>query len=144
MRVERVGHVVLQVRDRARAEAFYVDALGMEVALRTAQMTFLRGSSDNHHDLGLQDAPPGAVAPPDNAVGVWHVALKIGSTRTELLAAKRVLDDLGLHTMPFDHVFAESLYVRDPDGHLLELYVDVSDVWRSDPSALAHGEPLDI
>jgi catechol-2,3-dioxygenase len=144
VRVERVGHVVLQVRDRQASERFYVETLGMEVALRTDRMTFLRGSGDNHHDLGLQDAPEGSVAAPENAIGVWHIALKIGTGRAELLEAKRRLDALEKLVVPIDHAITESLYVRDPDGHLLELYVDVSDAWRDDPSLIARGDPLDL
>jgi catechol 2,3-dioxygenase len=144
MKVERVGHVVLQVRDRAASERFYIETLGMEVALRTDRMTFLRGAGENHHDLGLQDAPPGSAPAPENSIGVWHIALKIGTTRGALVEAKRQLDLLGIKVVPIDHAITESLYVKDPDGHLLELYVDVSDAWRQDPSLIAHGVPLDL
>ena len=41
-----------------------------------------------------------------------------------------------------DHVVSKSLYLNDPDGNGVELYVDGSDVWKTDPQAVAQGEPL--
>ena len=35
-----------------------------------------------------------------------------------------------------DHTVTHSLYVLDPDGNELELYADVSDTWKSDPSVI--------
>ena len=37
-----------------------------------------------------------------------------------------------------DHTVTHSLYITDPDGNEIELYVDVPGVdWRSDPSLVA-------
>jgi catechol 2,3-dioxygenase len=37
-----------------------------------------------------------------------------------------------------DHTITHSLYITDPDGNEIELYVDVPGVdWRSDPSLVA-------
>jgi catechol 2,3-dioxygenase len=36
-----------------------------------------------------------------------------------------------------DHTVSQSLYLRDPDGNEVELYVDASDsIWRGDPQAV--------
>jgi catechol-2,3-dioxygenase len=45
-----------------------------------------------------------------------------------------------------DHTVTHSLYVLDPDGNELELYIDVPGVdWRSDPSlVMAPIKPLDL
>jgi catechol 2,3-dioxygenase len=37
-----------------------------------------------------------------------------------------------------DHGVTQSLYLRDPDGNGIELFVDVSDAWRADPAALVN------
>ncbi len=47
----RVGHVHLRVGDVARAAAFYVDALGLDVTLMTPEAAFL-SSGGYHHHLG--------------------------------------------------------------------------------------------
>ena len=43
-----------------------------------------------------------------------------------------------------DHTVSRSLYLDDPDGNGVELYVDGSDVWKTDPQAVAQGEPLKL
>ncbi|HKF94839.1 MAG TPA: VOC family protein, partial [Gammaproteobacteria bacterium] len=45
-----------------------------------------------------------------------------------------------------DHTVSQSLYLHDPDGNEVELYVDADDsVWKNDPSAvLAPIKPLHL
>ena len=55
VQVNRVGHVVLKVRDLARAERFYRDVLGFKVTARYhegAEVVFL-AIDDYHHDLAI-------------------------------------------------------------------------------------------
>jgi catechol 2,3-dioxygenase len=46
--------------------------------------------------------------------------------------------------MMADRTVSESIYIEDPDGNWIEIYVDVSDVWRSDPQAVATVAPLSL
>jgi len=40
---------------------------------------------------------------------------------------------------------SQSLYIRDPDGIEIELYVDANpEIWKNDPAAVATIEPLII
>jgi catechol 2,3-dioxygenase len=44
-----------------------------------------------------------------------------------------------------DHRVSQSVYLEDPDGHGLELYVDADPaIWRQDPSAVATSLPLQL
>ena len=44
-----------------------------------------------------------------------------------------------------DHKVTQSLYLHDPDGIELELYVDADPtIWRDDPSAVATIGPLHL
>ena len=43
-----------------------------------------------------------------------------------------------------DHAVAQSIYLHDPDGNAIEVYVDTSDVWRTDPQAVASISPLTL
>ena len=36
-----------------------------------------------------------------------------------------------------DHTVTHSLYLLDPDGNELELYVDISDAWRENPKLIS-------
>ena len=45
---------------------------------------------------------------------------------------------------PIDHEVTQSLYLEDPDGSGVELYVDVSESWRKDPQRVAQIMPLEL
>ena len=148
IRVQRVGHVVLKVRDLERAARFYRDVLGLaEVARATfgRPMAFF-STGDNHHDIALFEVGPDAGVPERNAVGLYHVALKIGDSLDELRAAKAHLEAHGVTALRLtDHRVSQSIYLTDPDGHGLELYVDADPtIWRTDPHAVAHASPLNL
>jgi catechol 2,3-dioxygenase len=146
MKVASLGHVVLRVTDLRRAEAFYHDLLGMPVCARFddqgMKMTFF--SLGNHHDLALAEVSGSAPAAGAQAPGLDHVAFCIGTDLEALRAAKAELEAAGVRPVPIDHEVTQSLYFADPDGNQIELYVDVSDVWRRDPQRVAQLQPLEL
>lgn len=149
MRVQALGHAVLKVRNLERALTFYAGVLGMPVVARATfggrPMAFF-SVSGNHHDLALAEVGEGAPLPGDDAVGLAHIALKVGDSLDDLRAARARLRTQGIEIdRTIDHRVAQSLYIRDPDGNRLELYVDAdSRLWRDDPSTVAHSEPFDL
>ncbi len=47
------------------------------------------------------------------------------------------LREKGVHIVGTgDHTVTHSIYILDPDGNELELYADVSDIWKSHPHAV--------
>ena len=89
----RLNHAVLFVADLDRAERFYVEVLGMEVAAREprANAVFLRSPrSGNHHDLGLFGV--GSSAPPKQrgGIGLYHLAWQL-DTIDELVEVREAL-----------------------------------------------------
>ena len=138
------GHTFLKVSDRERAEAFYRDVLGMEVAARmdAPPMTFF--SLGGHHDFGILGVGDGPVAP-DNSPGLFHIAFKVGDSVDELRAAKSELEAAGA-TVDFamDHKVTQSIYLHDPDGNMIELFVDVSDDWRDDPDLITAADLIEL
>jgi catechol 2,3-dioxygenase len=147
LRVRSLGHVVLRVRDLETSLAFYRDVLGMrEVTRYRGVMAFLTFGSGNHHDLALQQIGAGAPGPEVGRVGLYHVAFKVGDSLETLRAWKGKLEAAGvvLHGAS-DHKVSQSLYLSDPDGIEIELYVDADPaLWRDDPAAVAHVLPLRI
>jgi catechol 2,3-dioxygenase len=147
--VKCVGHVVLKVSDLASALAFYCGALGLqEVARRDfgdGTMVFL-STGLNHHDIGLVEVGPAARRPAPTDIGLYHVALKIGDSLDELRAARVHLQDKGVAIQWIaDHNVSQSIYLADPDGNNVELYVDASpEIWRGDSSAVAHAVELEL
>lgn len=146
MKIESLGHVVLKVTDLERSERFYTGLLGMPVVARYDdqgyKMTFF--SVEKHHDLALMQVSGAGAAGGDDAVGLHHVAFRIGDSMDQLLEAKAHLDAAGVAIDPTDHTVTKSLYFDDPDGNTIELYVDVSDAWRSDPQLIATVKPLEL
>jgi catechol-2,3-dioxygenase len=149
MQVRELGHVVLYVRDIERSRHFYGDVLGFPELPRgpfPGAAAFSTGRT--HHELLLievgEDATP---IPSGRRVGMYHIGFKIGDTDDDLRAALAELQRHGVELVgASDHTVTHSLYLLDPDGNELELYVDVADAdWRSNPSIFnAPVKPLRI
>ncbi len=142
MEVKWLGHVVLYVRDLERSRRFYGDVLGwgelradMPVPVPAAAFS----SGRTHHELLLievgSDAAP---IPSGRRVGMYHFGLKVGESDEELREARQRLTEAGVRVVgASDHTVTHSLYIEDPDGNEIELYIDVQpEVWRDDPGAV--------
>ncbi len=138
--------MVLRVTDRERAERFYVGVLGLPLCARFDEgglkMAFF--TLGNHHDFAVMEVPGDGSPRSESAVGLHHVAFKIGTSMDELREARAKLDAAAIATTPVDHDVTKSLYLADPDGNGIELYVDASDAWRRDPQRVAQAKPLEM
>lgn len=148
IKVRNVGHVVLKVRDIERSARFYRDVLGLkEVARGTfgRPMAFF-STGDNHHDVAVLEVGADAPAPAAEATGLYHVALRIGTSLDELRAARAHLEARGITNIRVrDHVVSQSIYLNDPDGNNIELYVDADPAtWRDKPETVANSRPLEL
>jgi catechol 2,3-dioxygenase len=145
--VKELGHIVLYVRDIDRSSRFYREVLGWRQILpepgRTAQLPmamFSAPSGRTHHELLLIEVGEDAAAQPQGKrVGLYHFGLKVGDSDDELREALASLRKAGATVMgASDHTVTHSLYIADPDGNEIELYVDMPEVdWRSDPTLIA-------
>ena len=149
MEVKELGHLVLYVRNLERSRHFYRDVLGWkEVAGMTGMPAAAFSSGRTHHELLLIEVGDGATPiPQGRRVGMYHFGLKIGTTDDELRTALKELQDAGAQVVgTADHTVTHSLYIVDPDGNEIELYIDVQpEIWREDPEAiLAPIRPLKI
>ena len=94
-----LGHVHLQVADLAAAEAFWVDALGLDVTVRGYPGALFVSAGGYHHHVGLNTwAGVGAPRPPVDARGLdrFEVVLPdesaLTATRERITAAAGVED----------------------------------------------------
>ena len=144
MKIKALGHVVLRVTDRDRAERFYGGVLGLPLCARFDEggMKMAFFSLGNHHDFAVMEVT-GERSSRHNA-GLDHVAFNIGTTLDELREAKAKLEAAGISPRPVDHEVTKSLYFEDPDGNGIEVYVDASDVWRREPQRVAQLLPLEL
>ena len=96
-------------------------------------------SGRTHHELLLIEVGPDAQPiPAGRRVGLYHFGLKVGDTDDDLRDALKRLNEAGVTLVgATDHTVTHSLYVLDPDGNELELYVDVAGVdWANHPEAI--------
>jgi catechol 2,3-dioxygenase len=141
MEVKELGHLVLYVRDLERSAAFYRDVLGWQQVVGEApgMPAAAFSSGRTHHELLLIEVGADAQAQPSGRhVGLYHFGLKVGDTDEELRDALAKLKAAGVKLVgASDHTVTHSLYILDPDGNEIELYIDVAGVdWRNDPQAI--------
>ena len=126
-RVNKVGHVVLNVKDVDESIKFYTEALGMELMAHNTErhMAFLSFGSQ-HHDIAVFKAPVGAE---QGVLGLNHIAMQIEGGEEELrqlygrlLNAGATIDHLTDHTM------THSVYFFDPDGNRLEIFCETMEM----------------
>lgn len=119
----KIGHIVLNVSDLDASRDFYGKALGLQVVSehKPGKIAFL-SLGEQHHDLALVQKADGA--PPDPThTGMVHMAWQLGDF-PELQAAHAELNEAGIEHEPIQHNVTNSLYMRDPDGNVVELYCD--------------------
>src|SRR6266581_1994483 len=123
--VERVDHLVLTCRDVAATISFYTEVLGME------EVTF--GAGRKALVFGQQKINLHAAGPPGVSVAALPAAPTPGSTDLcfivrqpiDTIVAHLAAKNVPLHEGPIARTGAKgpimSVYIRDPDGNLLEL-----------------------
>lgn len=149
MRTHYLGHIVFYVRDLDASLNFYEELLGLRriegsnLPFKAAALT----SGRTHHELLLIEVGDAPGPQPGPRRGFYHAGFKIGDSLDELRKAYDELQSAGVQVKGLsDHTVTKSLYLYDPDGNEIELYVDDPDVdWEDDPAAvLSPIKPLDL
>lgn len=139
MKAQYLGHVVFYVKDLERSLAFYRDLLGFKEVGRIFQgQAAALTSGRTHHELLLIQVGDAPGPPSGRRRGLYHIGIKVGDSLDELRQAKRELDEAGISIDGMsDHTVSQSLYLKDPDGNEVELYVDADEaVWKNNPEAV--------
>ena len=125
--IERIVETALYVDDLQKARAFYVESLGFEALLESARLVALSVGSRSVLLLFQRGATTeplptaGGVVPPHGATGPQHVAFAIPRSALEEWAARLEQVGVAIESRVRWPRGGESIYVRDPDGHSVEL-----------------------
>jgi catechol-2,3-dioxygenase len=133
--VKGLAELALRVNDLERMQAFYENVIGLEVMRRFPEIVFFRiaqGHGGHTTILALFDR---GVEVGQERTTLDHLAFTIDIA--DYAAEQRRLEDLGVDVRPqvFDWTGWRSLFVRDPEGNVVEL------VCR-DPALVPTWEPL--
>ena len=139
MNAHYLGHVVFYVKDLERSLSFYRDLLGFkEVGRIFNGAASALTSGRTHHELLLIQVGDAPGPPSGHRRGLYHIGIKVGDSLDELREAKLELEQAGIVIDGMsDHTVSQSLYLKDPDGNEVELYVDADEsIWKNNPSAV--------
>ena len=136
MKIYELGHAVLYVTDLEGSLHFYQDILGFPV-IGTAPGMAAFSSGRTHHELLLIEIGGKPKLKKNIEPGLYHLGFKIGNTDQELKAALEELQRAKVEIIgTADHTVTKSIYIKDPDGNEIELYVDVSEEWKKNPQLI--------
>jgi catechol 2,3-dioxygenase len=118
----RIGSVELAVSDLPRSAEFYERVLGLPLIARDEHTATL-GTDPEHPALVLTDIAGSTPAPP-RSTGLYHVAWLHPSRAALADTVRRVAGARWRFDGAADHGVSEALYLSDPDGLGIEIYVD--------------------
>src|SRR5512134_2259864 len=131
VRIRKLGHVVIQVRNLERSLKFYTEVFNFRVSDRNPEDGVFLTSVGDHHTVALfPSAGEAAATPSKDDVRLHHFAMEVGSI-DELFEIRSYLRERGVPIV-FEgrrrlggHTSIEFL---DPDGYHLELYYDMDQI----------------
>lgn len=136
-----LGHYVLYVRSMKPMVDFYTKVVGLDVVGSTfgGRATALTGGR-THHELLLLEVGEAPGPLQGRRVGLYHTGWCIGGEDADLVAAKARCRNQGVQVIgQSDHGVSHSVYVLDPDGNEVEMYIDVKEFdWSNDASWLEY------
>ena len=127
MKLDRVLETCLYVENLDRAASFYEQVLGLaaltsdarfrayDVGGQSVLLLFRRGATLETVRM------PGGTIPPHDGAGPLHVAFAIPKEQLAAWEARLAKHSIAIEGRTTWKRGGESIYFRDPDGHLLEL-----------------------
>lgn len=135
-----MGAVHLSVASLDRSVAYYAGPIGLQVHRRDDGTAALGCGGE---DLVVLHEQRGA-RPADGFCGLFHLALLVPERQDLARWLVHAARDRVALTGMSDHAVSEALYLRDPDGHGIEIYADrPREQWEGQVDELMTTLPLD-
>ena len=131
VKVRRLGHVALKVRDIEASVKFYTECLGFQVSDVNEQgIVFLRlPAHTDHHTMNLVQSD--RVGPGGDQSTLDHISLEVESLE-DLRRMKRFLEEKGVKILgPLRQRGPggdKTLDFLDPDGNSVQLYCEMDQI----------------
>jgi catechol 2,3-dioxygenase-like lactoylglutathione lyase family enzyme len=131
--IQAIDYTVIFVRDMAAMRRFYEGILGFPLVreLSPGWIEYRVGANT----LALaKPSRTAADAPVPNGSASLQLAFKVSASEVDQCACELEQQGIDLLSPPTDQVFGHrTLFFRDPDGNLLEVYAEISPSYSSPP-----------
>ena len=129
----KLGHIVLYVKDLDNSANFYRDIvrLSAQGKIFNDRAAVLTGGNTHHELMLIQvGSAPGPLH--GKRIGLYHTGWCIGDNIATLKTMYQQLQSQDYPVLGLaDHTISQSIYLADPDGNEIELYVDKLDyAWQ--------------
>jgi len=131
-----VEHVNIKVESLERSLKYYQEVIGFKVLEQTA--TTAKFTTDGKMSILSIEQPSQPLPKLGRTTGLYHFAILLPH-RSDLARIVYHFSELGIRIGSSDHLVSEALYLNDPDGNGIEIYVDREPSqwhWRSEEVAM--------
>ncbi|WP_414049011.1 VOC family protein [Macrococcus animalis] len=132
-----VSNVAVKVSNLEQSLVFYTEVLGFKVLNQTANAAEL--TADGKTNILTLVQPNNVLPKEQRRAGLYHFAILL-PTPKDLANIVIQLREHGVQIGASDHLVSEALYIFDPDGNEIEIYIDRDPSvwqWSNDEVAMA-------
>jgi catechol 2,3-dioxygenase-like lactoylglutathione lyase family enzyme len=123
--IRAIDYTVIFVRDMAAMRRFYQDILGFPLLRELSPGWIEYRLGGNTLVLARPSRTAADVATPNGSASL-QLAFKVSAAEVDQCADELVRQGVDLLSPPTDQVFGHrTLFFRDPDGNLLEVFADI-------------------
>jgi catechol 2,3-dioxygenase-like lactoylglutathione lyase family enzyme len=123
--IRAIDYTVIFVRDMTAMRRFYEDILGFPLLRELSPRWIEYRVGDNTLALAKPSLTAADVPTPNGSASL-QLAFKVSAPEVDQCADELVRQGVNLLSAPTDRIFGHrTLFFRDPDGNLLEVFADI-------------------